>query len=50
MSYKLTFDGIETRFANKDEVIGQLVAFLSGDGAVPIQLLYPDGSFWGDDL
>lgn len=50
MSYKLTFDGTVYKFRSKDEVISHFVNWMSGDGAYQIQLMYPDGSYWGDDL
>lgn len=43
MSYKLTYDGLEYRFKNKDDLIFQLAIWLGGDGALEIKIVYPDG-------
>ena len=43
MTYKMTYDGVEYRFKNKDDMIWQIAIWLGGDGSTEMKIVYPDG-------
>jgi len=47
MAYKLYMDNdLYGTAKSKDDVIQLLLAYINGDGVVPLKLVYPDGTFY----